>query len=135
MFELVRTYIITLAVFLTVDIIWLGVIAKNLYQKEIGFIMKSKPNWLAAIIFYLVFIMGLVYFVVNPALEKGDWTSALFVGMFFGFVTYATYDLTNLATLENWPIKITIIDLLWGTTVGGLVSMTSYFIIKLIEKG
>lgn len=120
-------YLITLVAFFLVDILWLGVVAKNLYKEEIGFIMKAKPNWVAAIIFYLIFILGLVFFVILPALESQSIVEALLRGMFFGFVTYSTYDLTNLATLENWPIKITIIDLIWGTTLGGLVSTISYF--------
>ncbi|PXW89785.1 putative membrane protein [Streptohalobacillus salinus] len=120
-------YLITLVAFFLVDILWLGVVAKNLYKEEIGFIMKAKPNWVAAIIFYLIFILGLVFFVILPALESQSIVDALLRGMFFGFVTYSTYDLTNLATLENWPIKITIIDLIWGTTLGGLVSTISYF--------
>jgi len=120
-------YLITLVAFFLVDMLWLGVVAKNLYKEEIGFIMKAKPNWVAAIIFYFIFIAGLVFFVILPALESQSMVEALLRGMFFGFITYSTYDLTNLATLENWPLKITIIDLIWGTTLGGLVSTISYF--------
>lgn len=120
-------YFITFVVFIVIDLIWLGFIAKNLYQDQIGFIMSKKPNWTAAIIFYLIFIFGLVYFVINPALESQSMMDALLRGMLFGFITYSTYDLTNLATLEGWPIKITIIDLIWGTSLGGLVASISYF--------
>jgi len=123
MLAFLKIYFITLAVFFVIDIIWLGLISKNLYQEQIGFIMKSTPNWLAAIIFYLIFVFGLVYFVINPAIENNSISQALMVGMLFGFITYATYDLTNLATLEGWPLKITIIDLIWGASVGGLTSM------------
>lgn len=121
-------YGITLVTFFAVDMVWLGLVAKNLYRDQIGFIMKTEFNWIAAITFYLIFILGLVYFVINPALESKSILEALLRGMFFGFITYATYDLTNLATLENWPLKITIIDLMWGTTLGGLVSTISYFV-------
>lgn len=131
--ELVKRYLITLVVFFVIDIFWLGVVAKKLYSKELGFIMSDRPNWTVAIIFYLVFIMGLVFFVINPAMEKDAWQYALFVGMFFGFVTYATYDLTNLATLKNWPLKITLIDLAWGTSLGGAVSTLSFFILKWLK--
>lgn len=131
--ELVKRYLITLVVFFVIDIFWLGVVAKKLYSKELGFNMSDRPNWTAAIIFYLVFIMGLVFFVINPAMEKNAWQYALFVGMFFGFVTYATYDLTNLATLKNWPLKITLIDLAWGTSLGGAVSTLSFFILKWLK--
>jgi len=125
-------YLITFAVFIVIDLIWLGFIAKNLYQEHIGFIMSKKPNWVAAIVFYLIFIFGLVYFVINPALDSGNFSEALLRGMLFGFITYSTYDLTNLATLEGWPIKITIIDLIWGTSLGGLVSSISFWLAQLI---
>ncbi len=121
-------YLITFAVFIVIDLIWLGFIAKNLYQEHIGFIMSKKPNWVAAIVFYLIFIFGLVYFVINPALDSGSFSEALLRGMLFGFITYSTYDLTNLATLEGWPVKITIIDLIWGTSLGGLVASISYWL-------
>ena len=131
----IKIYAVTLVTFFVIDIIWLGLIAKNLYRKELGFIMKDSPNWIAAMVFYALFILGLVYFVVAPSIEAESFMKALLTGMFFGFITYATYDLTNLATLENWPLKITIIDLLWGTTLGGLVSSVSYFVVtKLIIK-
>ena len=78
----------------------------------------------------MIFIGGVVFFVINPALEKNSWVYALLAGMLFGIITYSTYDLTNLATLKDWPIKITIIDLIWGTSLGGIVSTVTYFILK-----
>ncbi|MBI9012117.1 MAG: DUF2177 family protein [Clostridiales bacterium] len=129
----IRTYMVALIVFFSVDILWLALVAKKLYQNKLGFIMSSKPNWWAAIIFYLIFIVGLVFFVINPAQAKGSWRYALWVGMFFGFVTYATYDLTNLATLKDWPVVITIIDLIWGTALGGLVSMITFFVLDIFN--
>lgn len=126
----VKTYIVTFLVFFIIDLIWLGLIAKNLYKNQIGHLMSDQPNWIAAIVFYLIFIFGLIYFVIAPALDSGEWTKALFNGLIFGFITYSTYDLTNLATLQNWPIKITIIDLIWGTSLGGSVSTISYWIIN-----
>lgn len=130
--DYIKMYLITLIVFLGIDLIWLGLIAKNLYSQQLGFIMKENVNWIAAVIFYLIFIVGIVFFVVNPAIIKDNWKYALFAGMLFGFITYATYDLTNLATLKNWPLKITIIDLIWGTTLGGLTSVLSFFIYRRI---
>jgi len=127
MMEYVIIYMITLAVFFLIDIVWLALIANKLYKDQIGFIMKDKPNWVAAIIFYMIFVLGLVFFVIDPALLSESMLEALLRGMFFGFITYATYDLTNLATLDKWPLKITIIDLIWGTTLGGLVSIISYY--------
>lgn len=132
--DFIKRYLVALLVFFIIDMIWLGVVAKKLYQKELGFIMSDKPNWAAAIIFYLIFITGLVFFVINPAMERDSLSYALLVGMFFGFITYATYDLTNLATLKNWPIKITIIDLAWGTSLGGAVSSIAFLILKVIKQ-
>lgn len=114
--------------FFAIDIVWLVFIAKNLYQKYLGYLLSPKPNWLAAILFYLVFIYGLVYFVVGPALEKGSVKHALVSGLLFGLITYATYDLTNLATIKDWPLFITVVDLIWGSVLCGSVSVLSYFI-------
>jgi uncharacterized membrane protein len=123
-----KSYLVAVPVFFAIDMLWLGLIANNLYRKGIGFIMKDSPNWSAAIVFYLLYLAGMVFFVIQPSLEKQSWKYALFVGMFFGFITYATYDLTNLATLKNWPVHITLIDLLWGTFLGGSVSVITHFI-------
>lgn len=131
MLDIGKMYLIALTVFFAIDIVWLALVAKKIYQKELGFIMSPKPNWVAAIIFYLIFIAGVVFFVIHPAVEKDSWTSALGVGVLFGFMTYATYDLTNLATLKDWPLKITIIDLIWGSSLGGLVSVLTFFLLKL----
>jgi len=130
--DYIKMYFITLAVFFVIDLTWLGLIAKNLYSQQLGFIMKENVNWIAAISFYLIFIIGIVYFVVNPAIINDNWKYALFAGMLFGFISYATYDLTNLATLKDWPLKITIIDLIWGTSLGGLTSIISFLIYKKI---
>lgn len=128
--EAVKAYIVAFITFFLIDIVWLVVVARKLYRQELGFLMSDKPNWIAAAIFYLIFILGIVFFVIHPALEKGSWTYALFAGLLFGFITYATYDLTNLATIKNWPLKITIIDLIWGTSLGGLVSTITFFFLK-----
>ncbi|MBN2794634.1 MAG: DUF2177 family protein [Clostridia bacterium] len=126
----IKTYSITFVVFFIIDIIWLVFIAKNIYKDAIGHLMSDQPNWIAAILFYLIFIFGLVYFVIQPAVDLGTWKNALFNGMLFGLITYSTYDLTNLATLNNWPLNITIIDLIWGTSLGGMVSTITYFILS-----
>ncbi len=133
MFDVIKTYVIALIVFFAIDMLWLGLVARKIYKNQLGFIMSDKPNWPAAIVFYLIFILGMVFFVIHPAIDRASFTYALFVGMFFGFITYATYDLTNLATLKDWPIKITIIDLIWGTTLGGSVSAMTYFIVNLLK--
>lgn len=124
----VKQYLIAVVIFFSIDMVWLGVVAKKLYREQIGYLLSPSPNWIAAIVFYLLYIIGVVFFVVNPALEKSSWKYALLAGVFFGFITYATYDLTNLATIKDWPLKITIIDLLWGSFLGGSVSLLTYLI-------
>ena len=94
--------------------------------------MAPKANLLAALIFYLLFVVGLQYFVLNPALLNGNRVSVLLSGMFFGLVTYATYDLTNLATVKDWPVLITVIDLIWGSFVSGITALLSFLIIRQI---
>ena len=126
-----RNYGIILAVFLAIDGLWLMVIAKKLYAQHLGYLMAEKPRLLAALIFYLLFVLGLQGFVINPALAAQSVTSALFPGLLFGLITYATYDLTNLATVKDWPVLITLVDLAWGSFVSAAVSVSSYFIIRL----
>ena len=124
----IKLYAIALPVFFAIDMVWLGLVAKDFYRGQIGSLMKSDINWTAAIIFYLLFIIGLVVFVITPAVEKGSWTYALVFGAFFGLITYATYDLTNLATLKDWPILVTLVDLAWGAVLAASVSVVTYLI-------
>ena len=103
--------------------------------------MAREPAGTAALVFtgglgflvafYLLFILGLMVFVIQPALASGNWLQALLAGLFFGLVTYATYDLTNLATVKDWPILITVLDLLWGSFVSGVTALLSFWIIRL----
>jgi len=124
----IKLYFIALPAFFAIDMIWLGLVAKKFIREQIGFLMKTNINWLVAIIFYLLFIVGLVFFVIAPALEKKNWLFALFAGAFFGLLTYSTYDLTNLATLKDWPLFLTVVDIIWGTVLSASVSLISYFI-------
>lgn len=119
---------IALPVFFVIDMIWLGFVAKDFYRGQIGALMKSDVNWTAAIIFYMIFIAGLVVFVIAPAVEKGSWTHALLFGALFGLVCYATYDLTNLALAKDWPLLVTLVDLAWGAILSASVSTATYFI-------
>ena len=127
-----KLYGIALPVFFAIDMVWLGLVAPKFYKEQIGHLMRTDVNWLAALIFYAIFIVGVVLFVVQPALEKQSWMYALLMGALFGLITYATYDLTNLATLKNWPVLVTVVDLLWGTTLSASVSVVSYFIARKI---
>jgi uncharacterized membrane protein len=123
-----KLYFIALPIFFGMDMVWLGVAAKNFYTKQIGFLMTPKVNWVAASLFYLLFLVGLVVFVIAPAVEKDSWVRALLFGALFGLISYATYDLTNLATLKDWPLALTVVDLMWGTVLAGSVSVGTYFI-------
>lgn len=129
-----KEYLVTLLSFTLIDLVWLVFIAKNLYQKYLGYIMAPTVNIPAAVVFYLLFIVGIVFFVVHPALEKDQWQYALAVGAFFGLITYATYDLTNLATLKDWPLTITIIDLIWGSTLSAGTSVLAFWVLKTFFK-
>lgn len=129
---IIKLYSIALVTFFAIDMVWLGLIAKNFYAKQIGFLMKTEINWIAAILFYLLFIIGLVVFVIQPAVEKDSWMHALLFGALFGVITYATYDLTNLATVKDWPLLITIVDLMWGAVLAASVSTITFLIAKKI---
>lgn len=121
-----KLYFLAIFFFFSIDMVWLGFVAKSFYQNQIGFLMRPDINWFAAIIFYLLFILGLVVFVIRPAIHAESWQQALLFGALFGLISYATYDLTNLATLKNWPILMTIVDMIWGMTLSALVSVMTY---------
>ena len=127
----VRNYFILLGIFLLIDMVWLTLIAKGLYARLLGYLMAPRANLVAALIFYLLFVLGLQHFVVGPALAAGSWQAALLNGLFFGLVTYATYDLTNLATVKDWPVLITVIDLAWGSAVSAATAWIGYTVIRL----
>ena len=128
-----KLFAIALPVFFAIDMVWLGFVAKDFYAKQIGGLMKPDINWTAAIIFYLIFIAGLVVFVITPAVVKNSWTQAVLMGALFGFVCYATYDLTNLAVAKDWPVFVTIIDLIWGAVLAASVSVITFLIASKIK--
>jgi uncharacterized membrane protein len=114
------------------DFIWLGFIAKKLYYDEMGDILLKKPNMVPALVFYAIYVIGSVLLVVVPALEIESWQHAVGMGALLGFVAYATYDLTNLATLKGFSQKIVVIDLIWGTFITAVVACGAYFAATLI---
>jgi uncharacterized membrane protein len=132
--QVVFLYIITLVTFFVIDMIWLAVVAKGFYRRHLGSLMSSKVNWAAALLFYLLFIVGLLVFVIRPSLLAEVPLRALFYGALFGLISYATYDLTNLATLKNWPLVVTVVDLIWGTILGGMVSFISALLGRAVLK-
>ena len=127
---MIKLYFISLFVFLGIDSIWLLLIAKKFYADQLGYLMAKTPNLLAALIFYLLFIVGVVFLVLAPALKNNSLSQAILMGALFGLCSYATYDLTNLATIKDWPIIITIIDMIWGTTLSAVVAGVSFSIFQ-----
>jgi uncharacterized membrane protein len=122
----IGTYAITLLIFFAIDLVWLAVVAKNFYRQHIGHLLSADVNWPAALLFYAIYIGGIVFFAVKPAFEAGGAARALAYGAAFGFVAYATYDLTNQATMKDWPVLVTVVDLAWGTVLTGTVAFLSY---------
>jgi uncharacterized membrane protein len=126
-----KAFIAVLIPMLILDGIWLAVIAKSFYAKHLGAIMTQNPVWIAAILFYLLYAVGVTYFIVAPAVaESLSWYVVLLRGALFGLVAYATYDLTNHATVVNWPTIITIIDMVWGATITSVTSLVAWAILR-----
>jgi uncharacterized membrane protein len=121
-----KLYFATLVAFFAIDLIWLGVVARTFYRKHLGFIMAPSPNWLAAIPFYLLFVVGVLVFAVLPGLQANSIRSTVWRAALFGLIAYATYDLTNLATLKDWPLLVTVVDLAWGTVLSTAVGVAGF---------
>ena len=119
---MIKRYLVTALIFLALDALWLGLVAPRLYRQHLGHLLAETTNVLAAAVFYLLYVAALLVFVINPALREGAVWQAVYMGAFLGLVMYATYDLTNLATLKGWPLNITLIDLLWGSFVTAATS-------------
>ena len=126
MVQYLKLYAATFVGFLAIDFIWLAFLARGFYRRQLGFLLADQPNWWAAIAFYLLFVAGVVVFAVAPALQAGSLRVALTLGGFFGLVTYATYDLTNHATVKDWPWIVTVVDLCWGLVLTSAVSCIGY---------
>jgi uncharacterized membrane protein len=121
-----KLYAVALTSFMVLDLLWLGVVARSFYRAQLGHLMRADVNWAAAVSFYLVFVVGIVLLVVWPAIERASLRHALLLGALFGLVTYAAYDLTNLATLEGFPVQMVVVDLLWGTLLCSGISAITY---------
>lgn len=123
-----KLYLIAIPVFFALDILWLGVVARGFYQDQIGHLLRERVNWGAAVAFYMVFLAGVVVFVVLPAIERQSLQHALVYGALFGLVTYAAYDLTNLAVARDWPFAVTVVDMAWGAVLTATVSGVTYWL-------
>ena len=128
--SIIFSYLLTFIVFLMIDMLWLGVIAKSIYQKYLGGFLSDNVNWTAAFIFYFIFVLGISIFAIYPSVDKNSVNNAILMGALFCFFTYATYDLTNLATLKGWPLSIVFIDIIWGSFLSAFVSFSGFYIVK-----
>jgi uncharacterized membrane protein len=121
-----KLYLIILIAFFAIDMVWLGLVARTFYREHLGFLLAPNTKWIAAIMFYLLFILGILVYVVVPGLDDDSLRTTLLRAALFGLVTYATYDLTNLATVKDWPVLVTVVDLIWGTVLSVTVSLVSF---------
>lgn len=123
-------YITASFIFLSIDAIWLGVVAKNFMRDHLSHLLSEDVNFVVAAIFYLVYCVGIVFFAIKPALEQNNAMIAFCYGALFGFMCYATYEFTNLATLKQWPMQVLIVDIPWGTALTALAAVGGYYMAK-----
>lgn len=123
-----KLFVTALVLMFAVDVVWIGFIASDLYKSQIGFLLAPEVNWPAAVLFYIFYIATLIVFVLTPALKERSLRSAIVLGGLFGFAAYMTYDLTNLATTRDWPVLLTVIDIVWGSVLTAIVSGATYWI-------
>ena len=123
-----KLYALTLPVFFVIDMLWLGIVARGFYRRNLGNILSPDVHWPAAFVFYLVYVAGIIFFAVRPSIAQGSLGNAALLGALFGFFTYATYDLTNMATIKEWPVVIVAVDMAWGVCLCTLVSISSFTI-------
>lgn len=124
----------TAVVFLVIDAIWLSTMAKAFYRPYLGDLLAPEPRLVPAAVFYAIYVLAIVVFAVGPALASGQWTTALVYGAFFGFCAYATYDLTNQATLKHWPTIVTVVDMAWGTVLTAASATFGYLITRAVSS-
>lgn len=131
--QAVLQYVVVLVVFLAIDAVWLSTAGRTVYVNEIGQLLRDRPNFVVAFVFYALYALGLLVFVVMPHLATPGVLKAMLYGAFFGLVAYATYDLTNLATLKSFTGKIALIDMTWGAILSGSVAGFSVWLIRLLK--
>lgn len=131
MMTFIKAFFAVAVPLLILDAVWLTTMSKGFYAKYLGSLMAPSPVWIAAVIFYVIYVVGVVFFVVNPSLSSGAtvWT-VLLRGALFGLVAYATYDLTNQATLAQWSTVVTVVDLIWGMFLTASASLIAFLILK-----
>jgi uncharacterized membrane protein len=128
--KMIVTYIASLVVFLALDALWLGVIARDFFVAQMGPLLRDDPNFVVAALFYLVFVAGILYFAVLPGLREGSLMVAVLNGAFLGLLAYGTYDITNLSVLKGYPPLLAAVDMAWGTFVSGVTAGAGYYAAK-----
>jgi len=121
-----KLYGLTAIVFFAIDLLWLGIVAQGFYARQIGSLLRDRPIWPAALLFYALYIAGILVFAVVPALTTGELKRALALGAFLGLVAYATFDLTCLALFRDFPPIVVVVDLIWGTVLTASVSAAGF---------
>ncbi len=124
--KIIYTYLLSVPIIFAFDLFWLGIFAKEFYIKMMSPLVQIKFYWPAVVLFYLLYFVGIFIFALLPGIEANSLTKTLTLAAMFGFFCYMTYDITNLATLKNWPIKLVVIDILWGTTLSTLTAFVAY---------
>ena len=133
--DFLKLYLLTAVVFFAIDLVWLGVVAVNFYQRHLGSLLAEQVRWVPAILFYLIFIAGLLVFAVQPGLSAGSLGRAAVLGAFLGFMAYATFDLTCLALFKNFPVVVVVVDMIWGSCLSAVVSSAGYGIGRWLGLG
>ena len=129
MTDFLLAFVASLVAMAVIDGVWLGAVARTFYRRHLGFLMADRPNWTAAVAFYLIYVLGVTVFAVLPGMDAGSVWDAAWRGALFGLVAYATYDLTNAATLKGWPNIVTVVDMAWGTVLTALVASAAGFVV------
>lgn len=128
-------YFATAIVFLGIDAVWIGIVAKGFYRTHIGSLLADSPNLGAAAGFYAVYVVGVVFLAILPALREQSWSHALIAGGVLGLVAYGTYDVTNFATLKGWSLQVVVVDIVWGTALTAVSALVGYFAAKAVFAG
>ena len=134
MSRILFAYLATAIAFCALDFAWLGLVAPSFYKAQIGSLLLAKPNLVPALIFYVLYVAGLVIFCVLPGIETASWLKAGALGALFGLIAYATYDLSNLATLKDWTTQLSLVDMCWGSVASALASTCGYFGVQFLAR-
>ena len=133
MLDFALAFAASLLAMAVIDGLWLGLVARGFYRRHLGALMAERPNWTAAVAFYLLYVLGVTVFAVLPAVDAAAIPDAMWRGALFGLVAYATYDLTNAATLRGWPGIVTLVDMAWGTLLSATVATAATGAVLLIS--